>query len=130
MMRAAVILIAVGIIIGGLAATAPAADSNQPILWNGVHWQQVTTDGKAGYIFGVGNMANYEVAAARGRKVACVSQVLMEEMKKKTVMEIIAGVDKHYQDNPGKMDTLVIEVILGQLIKISPGEMAPGTTTK
>jgi hypothetical protein len=130
MMKIAVILLVVGVMVGALAATAPAAETSQAFLWNGVHWQQVSIEGKAGYIFGVGNMANYEVAAARGRKVACVSQVLMEEMKKKTVMEIIAGVDKYYQDNPGKVDALVIDVILGQLIKISPGEVAPGTTKK
>ena len=130
MMRLSVILLVVGVMVGATVAAAPASDSNQAFLWNGVHWQQVTTEGKAGYIFGIGNLADYEVAAAGGRKLACVSMVFVEEMRKKTVMEIIAGVDKYYQDNPGKMDTLVIEVILGQLTKITPGTVSPGTTKK
>ena len=129
-MKVAVVLLVAGVMVGALAATAPAADPGQAFLWNGVHWQQVTADGKAGYIFGIGNLADYEVAAAKGRKLAIVSRVFVEEMKKKTVMEIIAGVDKYYQDNPGKVDTLVIEVVLGQLTKISPGETAPGTTKR
>jgi hypothetical protein len=129
-MRTPIILLVVGVMVGAMAAAAPAVDTNQAFLWNGVHWQQVTTEGKAGYIFGIGNMADYEVAAARGRKLACISQVFVEELKKKTVMEIITGVDKYYQDNPGKMGTPVIEVVLGQLTKIIPGETAPGTPKK
>ena len=130
MMRAAVILLVMGVMVGALAATAPAVDTNQAFLWNGVHWQQVTQEGKAGYIFGIGNLADYEVAASKGRKLACVSRVFVDEMKTKTVMQIIQEVDKYYQDNPGKMGTPVIEVVLGQLIKASPAEAAPGTTKK
>jgi hypothetical protein len=122
-MKPAVILFVVGVMVGALAATAPATDTNQAFLWNGVHWQQVTTEGKAGYIFGIGNMADYEVAASKGKKLACVSRVFVDEMKAKTVMQIIQDVDKYYQDNPDKMGTPVIEVILGQMTKASP----PGT---
>ena len=78
MMRAAVILFVVGVLAGALAAAAPAVDTNQAFLWNGVHWQQVTTEGKAGYIFGIGNLADYEVAASKGRKQACVSRAFVE----------------------------------------------------
>jgi hypothetical protein len=127
-MRAAVILLVVGVMVGVLAATAPAVDNNQAFLWNGVHWQQVTTEGKAGYIFGIGNLADYEVAASKGKKLICVSRVVVDEMKTKTVMQIIQEVDKYYQDNPGKLGTPVIEVVLGQWTKASPAEAQPGTT--
>ena len=130
MMRAAVILLVVGVMVGALAAAAPAIDTNQAFLWNGVNWQQVTTDGKAGYIFGIGNLADYEVAASKGRKLACVSQVFVDEMKTRTVMQIIQEVDKYYQDNPGHLGTPVIEVVLGQLTKPSPAEAPAGTTKK
>jgi hypothetical protein len=130
MMRVAVILLVVGVMVGALAATAPAVDNNQAFLWNGVHWQQVTTEGKAGYIFGIGNLADYEVAASKGRKLVCVSRVVVDEMKTKTVMQIIQEVDKYYQDNPGKLGTPVIEVVLGQWTKASPTEAQPGTTKK
>ena len=129
MMRAAVILLVVGVMVGALAAAAPAVD-NQAFLWNGVNWQQVTTEGKAGYIFGIGNLADYEVAASKGRKQAFVSQAFVDVMKTKTPMQIIQEVDKYYQDNPGKLDTLVIEVVLGQLAKSSSAEVQPGATAK
>ena len=130
MMRAAAILLVVGVMVGSLAAAAPAVDTNQAFLWNGVHWQQVTTDGKAGYIFGIGNLADYEVAASKGRKQAYVSRAFVDVMKTKTPMQIIHEVDKYCQDNPGKLDTLVIEVVLGQLIKAAPAAAPAGTTKK
>ena len=130
MMRAAVILLVVGVMVGALAAAAPAVDTNQAFLWNGVHWQQVTQEGKAGYIFGIGNLADYEVAASKDRRQVCVSRAFVDVMKPKTPLQIIQQVDRFYQDNPGKLDTLVIEVILGQLIKDSKAAGQPGTTNK
>jgi hypothetical protein len=129
-MKAAVILLAVGVIIGALAATAPVAETNQAFLWNGVHWQQVTTEGKAGYIFGIGNLADYELAAAKGKNLAAVSRVFVDEMRTKTVMQIIQEVDKYYQDNPGKLGTPVIEVVLGRVTKASPAPAPAGETKK
>jgi hypothetical protein len=129
-MKAAVKLLAVGIIIGAMAATALAVDTNQAFLWNGVHWQQVTMEGKAGYIFGIGNLADYEVAAAQGRKLAVVSQVFVDEMRKKTVMQIIQEVDRYYQGSPANLATPVIEVVLGQFTKRSPGAAPAGEAKK
>lgn len=126
MMRAAVILFVVGVMVGALAAAAPAVETNQAFLWNGVHWQQITQEGKAGYVFGIGNLADYEVAASKGRKQVCVSRGFVDVMKSKTPMQIIQQVDQYYRDNPGKLDTLVIEVILGQLIKPAPAAAQSG----
>ena len=130
MMRAAATLLVVGVMVGALVAAAPAVDTNQAFLWNGVHWQQVTTEGKAGYIFGIGNLADYEVAASKGRKLACISRAFMDDLKARTVMQIIQEVDKYYQDNPGKLGTPVIEVVLGQLSKASPAQAPAGETKK
>lgn len=129
MIRAAVILLVAGVMVGALAAVAPAVD-NQAFLWNGVNWQQVTTEGKAGYIFGIGNLADYEIAASKGRKQAYVCRAFVDVMKTKTPMQIIEEVDKYYQDNPGKLDTLVMEVVLGQLTKTSPAGTPPEATKK
>ena len=129
-MRISVILLVAGIMVGALVATSPAVDTNQAFLWNGVHWQQVTMEGKAGYIFGIGNLADYEVAASEGKKLACVSRVFVDEMKTKTVMQIIQEVDKYYQDSPGNLGTPVIEVVLRQLTKAPPAQVPAGETKK
>jgi len=129
-MKTAVILLVAGVMVGALAGAAPAVDTNQAFLWNGVHWQQVTTEGKAGYIFGIGNLADYEVAASKGRKLTCISRAFVDDLKTRTVMQIIQEVDKYYQDNPGKLGTPVIEVVLGQLTKASPAQVPAGETKK
>ena len=129
-MKIPVILLMAGIMVGALVATSPAVDTNQAFLWNGVHWQQVTTDGKAGYIFGIGNLADYEVAASKSRKLACISRVFVDEMKTKTVMQIIQEVDQYYQGSPEKLGTPVIEVILRKLTKASPAPGPAGDTKK
>lgn len=129
-MRALIILLVVGLMVGGLAAPAPATETGKAFLWTGSHWQQVSEDGKAGYIFGMGNLADFEAAAAKGRKGVCISQAFVDDLKTRTVMQIIQEVDKFYQENPGKLDTPVIEVVLRRCTKVCPPETPKGTTKK
>jgi len=125
-MRAAVILVILGLMIGGLAAPAPAANDGRAFLWTGKHWQQVSDDGKAGYIFGMGNLADFESAAAKGRAPACISAAFVDDLKSRTVMQIVQEVDKFYKENPGKLDTPVIEVVLRRCTKLCPPETTRG----
>jgi hypothetical protein len=129
-MKAAIILIVVGLTVGGLAASAPAVETSKAFLWDGVHWQQVSQDGKAGYIFGMGNLADYEVAASKGRKPVCLSQAFVDDLKTRTVLQIVEEVDKYYQENPGKLDTPVIEVVLRRCTKVCPPDTARGGDKK
>ena len=106
-----------------LATGAMAAE--KAFLWNGTHWSQVSFDGKAGYVFGIGNLSDFETAAAAGKSV-CVSRAFAAELKNKTVDQVIAEVDKFYKDNPDKMQTSVIEVILRRCTTVCPPEMKNG----
>ena len=107
----------------GLTTTALAAQ--KAFLWNGSHWSQVSFDGKAGYVFGVGNMADFE-AAAGGGKSPCVSRAFADELKTKTVDQVIAAVDQFYKENPDKTQTTVIEVILRRCTTACPPETKSG----
>ena len=108
----------------GLATAALAAD--QPgFLWDGNQWPGLSFDAKVGYVKGIGNLADFEVAASAG-KVACVSQAFAEELKTKTVAQIIEAVDKFYKENPDKLQTSVIEVILRRCTKVCPPETKSG----
>jgi len=129
-MRALVILLVAGLMVGSLAAPAPAAETGKAFLWTGSHWQQVSEEGKAGYVFGMGNLADFEAAASKGRKAVCISQAFVDDLKARTVMQIIQEVDKFYQENPGKLDTPVIEVILRRCTKVCPPETPKGATKK
>ncbi len=125
-MRTSIILVMIGLLIGGLALSAPAVESGQAFLWTGHNWQQVSEDGKAGYIFGMGNLADFETAATRGGKSPCISRTFVDDLKSRTVMQIVQEVDKFYQENPGKLDTPVIEVVLRRCTKVCPPDTARG----
>jgi len=99
------------------------------ILWDGKNWTQSSMDGKIGYIWGVGNMADFEVAASKGRSV-CVSRAFVDEQKNQTVLQVVQTVDKFYRENPGKLDTSVIEVILRRCTSVCPPELEGGEKKK
>ncbi len=123
-MKSKAVVVALGLVLlCAMAAGALAQESGKAFLWNGTHWAQVSADGKAGYIFGIGNLADFEVAASRGKAV-CISQAFVKELKTKTVAQIVQTVDKYYQDNPGKLDKPVIEVVLRQCTTVCPPEGA------
>jgi hypothetical protein len=122
-MKTTVLLVALGLLVGSLAGSAPAGD--KAFLWDGKHWQQISEEGKAGYIFGMGNLADFETAATKGKKTVYISQAIVDDLKTRTVMQIVQDVDTFFRENPGKLDTAVIEVVLRKSTKVSPPETLP-----
>ena len=107
------VLVAVLVLAGGALA------EEKGFLWDGNQWPQLSFDAKVGYVKGVGNLADFEAAASKG-KAACVSQAFAAELKTKTVNQIIEEVDKFYKENPGKLSTTVLEVVLMRCTKACP----------
>ena len=108
-----------------LGLTSGALAAQKAFLWDGSHWSQVSFDGKAGYVFGIGNMADFEKAASGG-KTPCVSRAFADELKNKTVDQIIDAVDKFYKENPDKLQTSVLEVVLQRCTTICPPQTKSG----
>ncbi len=108
-----------------LGLTSGALAAEKAFMWDGSRWSQVSVDGKAGYIFGIGNLADFEMAASGGKTI-CVSRVFAEELKTKTPVQIIEQVDKFYKENPDKLQTTVIEVILRRCTTVCPPEIKGG----
>lgn len=115
--------IAVLALLLGWAAAVPAAD--KAFLWDGSNWSQVSAEGKAGYIFGIGNLADFEMKASGG-KGPSISRAFAESLKGMTVAQIVTEVDKFFQENPDKLKTSVIEVILRRCTKVCPPETKSG----
>ena len=103
-------------------ASGGLAQQSKGFLWDGKQWPQITYDAKVGYVKGVGNLADFEVASAKG-KGGPISHAFADELKTKTVGQIIEQVDSYYKENPGKLDTTVLEVIL---IRCTKGVCPPG----
>jgi len=99
-----------------LAASALAAEKGY--LWDGSQWKDMTTDIKVAYVKGIGNMADFENAAGGSGAAACISKGFVDELKTKTISQVIAEVDKFYQENPTKMNLPVVTVIMQRCTKL------------
>jgi hypothetical protein len=108
--------VAVLVMVFALATGAPAAE--QGFLWDGTQWKDMTNDIKVAYVKGIGNMADFETAAAGSAPAPCISKGFVDELKTKTISQVIAEVDKYYQENPGKMNMPVIAVIMQRCTKL------------
>jgi hypothetical protein len=101
-----------------LGTAALAAEKG--FLWDGTQWKDMTTDIKVAYVKGIGNMADFETAAATSIRTPapCISKAFVDELKTRTISQVIAEVDKYYKENPGKMDMPVIAVIMQRCTKL------------
>ncbi len=108
--------ISVLVLLFSLATAALAA--NQGFLWDGSHWKDMNRDIKVAYVKGIGNMADFENAAGGSGMAACISKGFVDELQTKTIDQVIGEVDKFYKENPTKVKTPVITVILQRCTKL------------
>jgi hypothetical protein len=115
--------ISVLVLLFSLATTALAADKG--FLWDGSHWKDMSRDIKVAYVKGIGNMADFENAAGGSGMAACISKGFVDELQTKTIEQVIGEVDKFYKENPTKVKTPIITVILERCTKLCSAP-APG----
>ena len=101
-----------------LALSTAALAAEKGFLWDGTQWKDMTTDIKVAYVKGIGNMADFENAAGGSGRAACISAGFVNELKTKTIAQVIAEVDKFYKENPAKLDLPVVAVILQRCTKL------------
>ena len=101
-----------------LGTAALAAEKG--FMWDGTQWKDLTNDIKVAYVKGIGNMADFETAASASISTPppCISKGFVDELKTKTVAQVIAEVDKFYKENPAKLDMPVVAVILQRCTKL------------
>ena len=105
-----------------LVTTGLAAEKG--FMWDGTQWKDLGQELKVAYIKGVGNMADFEVGTGGSSRAACISKGLVDELKTKTIAQVVQEVDTYYKQNPGKMSSPVLEVILRNSTKLCPPETA------
>jgi hypothetical protein len=109
-----------------LALTAgPAAAMEKAEFITGTHWTQWADQDKLVYIRGLCNWADFvtEAQMQKGKTYEySISKVFVNELKSKSLGQIVANVDTYYRENPGKLNTPVIEVILRRCTNVCPPE--------
>jgi hypothetical protein len=109
-----------------LVLAAGALAQGKAGLWDGNQWTKMSYDAKVGYVAGAGNLADFDASASRG-KYGVITRAFSSELKAKTVGQIVGDVDKYYQENPNKLATSVLEVILMRCTTVCPPGMGGGT---
>ena len=115
-------LILLGVLICGLGMTSPGW--GQPFLLDGTHWTEISYDARVTYIKGVGNMADFECQAGAPKQSRgyCIAMMLVEELKYKSIDSVVKEIDQYYKENPGKLNTPVLEVLVRRATKLCPPE--------
>lgn len=111
-----------------LAFSTVALAKSEGFLWDGTHWKNLPNEIKVAYIKGIGNMADFEVGVGGSGRAGCISKAFVDELKAKPIAQIIKEVDGYYKENPTKMKTSVIEVVLRRCTALCPPE--PKSTAK
>ncbi len=93
-----------------LALSGAALALGKATLWDGNQWTQMPYDAKVGYVSGVGNMSDFEMAAGKG-KYGVAARAFSKELRTKTVNQVVEEIDRFYKENPNKLSTTVLEVI-------------------
>jgi hypothetical protein len=101
-----------------LAFTGAGLAQSKMMEWDGSHWKALTQELKVAYILGMGNMASFETTMSGPQRAGCISRTFVEELKTKTVGQVVAEVDKYFKDHPDKLHTRVIEVVLERCTKL------------
>jgi hypothetical protein len=104
------------------ACSSFALAESKGFLWDGTHWKDLTPEIKVAYIKGIGNMADFETATGGSGRAGCISKAFVNELKAKTVAQIVQEIDKYYKENPDKTKTSVIEVVLRRCTALCPPE--------
>lgn len=108
----------VSVLVMLLALATSALAAEKGYLWDGSQWKDMTTDIKVAYVKGIGNMADFETAASGSNPAPCISKGFVDELKTKTIAQVIAEVDKFYKENPTKENLPVVAVILQRCTKL------------
>jgi hypothetical protein len=85
-----------------LALSAAALAAEKGFLWDGTHWKDMSAELKVAYVKGIGNMADFETASGGAGRAFCISKAFVDELKTKTVGQVVAEVDKYYKETPAR----------------------------
>ena len=102
-------------IVLGLALVGGAWAQSRAEMINGSHWTKWSQEDKLVYVRGLTNWADFitEAQTQKGKTSEyCMSKVVVDELRNKTLGQIVNDIDTYYRENPGKMNDSVIEAML------------------
>jgi hypothetical protein len=90
---------------------------------NGSQWTQWSNQDKLVYIRGLCNWADFITQAqvqSKKNYEFCISKVFVDQLKTKTLGQVVEQVDAYYQENPSNLNNSVVEVMLQRCTNVCP----------
>jgi hypothetical protein len=109
--------LSLSLVVGAFAAMEKAE------LITGNQWTQWEERDKLVYIRGLGNWADFvnEAQTRQGKsREFSLSRIFVNELRHKSLGQVVANVDAYYRQNPEKLNTTVIEAILRSSTAVCP----------
>lgn len=89
-----------------------------PQLLTGEFWQTLSPDAKVAFVWGVGNLVEFERAQAgagdAGRK--SFIPLLVQGLKGRAINDVVRAVDAYYAGHPGELRRPVIDAIFQAVV--------------
>ena len=108
-----------------MAGSALAQEKEKAFLWDGTQWPQLSFDAKVGYVKGVGNLADFEAAASKGKAASAQAFSRGAENQNRESDHRASG-QVIIRRIPSKLSTTVLEVILIRCTTVCPPGMGAG----
>lgn len=112
------ITVVVLLTIGLLAWTGLFAAEPAPRLLTGEVWQTLSPDAKLAFVWGVGNLLEFERTRASTAEPSPQSFIpfLVEGLKGKPIADVVAQIDRYYAAHPAEIKRPVIDAIFQAVV--------------
>lgn len=101
-----------------LAWAVVGSAERSPELLTGDLWQTMSPDAKIAFVWGIGNLVEYERARTRSRPPGAESFIplLVKGLSGKPINDVVEQVDAYYMTHPDQVKRPVVDAIFQALV--------------
>jgi len=120
-MRRPVVLSTVGglvLVLGLVAWSVGGSVERPPQLLTGELWQTMSPDAKVAFVWGIGNLVEYERTRVGPQPPGTKSFIplLVKGLAGKPIKDIVRGVDGYYETHPDQLKRPVVDAIFKAVV--------------
>lgn len=118
-MKRLAVISTVGLLLMGLAAWGAGGSAGRPSqLLTGELWQTMSPDAKTAFVWGIGNLAEFERARGGPEPAGSRSFIpfLVKGLRGKPINDVVREVDTYYQAHPEEIGRPVLDAIFQAIV--------------
>ena len=100
------------------AWTVVGSAGRSPVLLTGELWQEMSPDAKVAFVWGIGNLVEYERAGTEPRSpgIGSVIPLLIKGLAGKPINDVVRQVDAYYKTHPDQLKRPVVDAIFNAVV--------------